>query len=675
MSAFALDSAPATGTDAYSRVVQALEARGSKHQGQDWQCPGPRHAHGDRNPSLGVARGRKGVLLNCLAGCEPREILTPLGLEVSDLFDEALGLQSATALAVAKPEIEAVYGYVDEKRGPLFDVVRFDPKGFRQRKPDGTWGINGTRRVLFRLPEIIAAAAAGKVVHVAEGEEDVLAIERAGGVATCNPGAGKWKDEYSAFLQGARVKVIADRDEPGIKHAEEVAMSLARAGIQVKIVQAAEGKDARDHLNAGHTLKDFLPVLPAAAEPVTAMTTVPALQAVRVGLGYQATDGELLLRLERLKDSRGDLAGELTIEHQERHLFQAKFYLGSLSARRGTASYLKDRAPGIDWAGILEEFCRQVLKEERRGEPISTVGRLPAREASQMLLDPILPRQAPMLLFAPGGTGKSELATAIAVSIHTGEMIVPGWKPLDACGVLYLDWEASAQELNDRVAAISAGRDLPAPEIFYRRCDRPLTEQVEFLAAFIAEWHIGLVVVDSVGLASGTAKEGTDANESALRLFAALRGLNCATLLVDHVTANDLGSDRATAKAYGSIYKMNLARTVFELRRERETSGNRAELLLLHTKVNDGPKLPPKGLAVIHDPGIIRFESTAIEAPDLVGTLSIRERVYRLVLERGAMMTANIASELGLTAVEVRKSLSRDSRLIRLPNERIAVKA
>lgn len=162
----------------------------------------------------------------------------------------------------------AVYQYVDEACDVLFEVVRSPDKRFHQRRPDGRGGyINGlgsTRRVLFRLPRVVEHVAANRTepLFIVEGEKDVLALEAAGGVATCNPmGAGKWNDDYCASLQGARrVLIVADKDEPGRRHALQIRESLARVGVAAEIVQARTGKDASDHLAAGHTLEDFEPV-------------------------------------------------------------------------------------------------------------------------------------------------------------------------------------------------------------------------------------------------------------------------------------------------------------------------------------------------------------------------------------------------------------------------------
>ena len=77
----------------------------------------------------------------------------------------------------------------------LFQVVRYEPKTFRQRrrvvKMDGTsagisweYNIKGISRVLYRLPKVAAA----EQVLVVEGEKDVESLEGLGFVATCNPG-------------------------------------------------------------------------------------------------------------------------------------------------------------------------------------------------------------------------------------------------------------------------------------------------------------------------------------------------------------------------------------------------------------------------------------------------------------------------------------------------------
>ena len=219
-------------------------------------CP----AHDDHNPSLSVCEGRKGIVLKCHRDCTFNAITNALGVEPRELFyDNGQERRS---------EIVDTYPYVDEDGELLFEVVRlFPPKTFRQRRPDGhggwEWSTKGTRRVLYRLHAVVEAVALGKPVYVVEGEKDVHAIEKAGGVATCNPGgAGKWRPEYSAALEGADVVIVADRDGPGRKHAREVAKALEGIAASVELLEPAERKDAADHLDAGFGLEDFRPLGP-----------------------------------------------------------------------------------------------------------------------------------------------------------------------------------------------------------------------------------------------------------------------------------------------------------------------------------------------------------------------------------------------------------------------------
>jgi hypothetical protein len=178
--------------DAVHRLHDALETADCRpHRSGDGfaaLCP----SHDDRKPSLTFAQGREGAVVKCQANCSTEDVVAALDMMMGDLFDESRGNRNGR-------EIVATYPYHDERGELLYEVVRFAPKNFRQRRPDGAggwaWSLNGVRRVLYHLPRLLAAVERGQIVHVCEGEKDVEALERIGVVATCNPaGAGKWRD-------------------------------------------------------------------------------------------------------------------------------------------------------------------------------------------------------------------------------------------------------------------------------------------------------------------------------------------------------------------------------------------------------------------------------------------------------------------------------------------------
>jgi hypothetical protein len=168
--------------------------------------------------------------------------------------------------------IAATYDYVDEAGNLLFQVVRFDPKAFRQRKPDGkgdwTWKLGDVRRVPFKLPELIEAVAAEHPIFVVEGEKDVLTLNALGLIATTNPGgAGKWLSGFSQYLRGADIILTPDADNAGWAHVNDVAAQLKGVASRVRVLvlpNLAPGGDVSDWVASGGT-REHLDALVAQA--------------------------------------------------------------------------------------------------------------------------------------------------------------------------------------------------------------------------------------------------------------------------------------------------------------------------------------------------------------------------------------------------------------------------
>ncbi|MBI4240257.1 MAG: DUF3631 domain-containing protein [Candidatus Rokubacteria bacterium] len=251
-----------------TRMLDALMAHGSspKKRGANYaaKCP----AHDDQRASLSVSEGSDGrALVFCHAGCAVEEILTKLGLTLKDLM-------SADGRHTGGPV--ATYDYKDRDDRLLYHVVRFPPKEFRQCRPDGKggwlWNLNGVKRVLYRLPELLAADP-GEPVFLVEGEKDVERLRSLGLVSTTNPGgACKWRDDYNEALRGRHVIIVPDNDEPGRKHASRVAGAIKGVAALVKIVKLdglPEKGDVSDWLDAGHTadqLRALVEAAPMAAD-------------------------------------------------------------------------------------------------------------------------------------------------------------------------------------------------------------------------------------------------------------------------------------------------------------------------------------------------------------------------------------------------------------------------
>jgi len=249
------------------------------------RCPG----HPDKTPSLSISTGDDGrTLIDCKAGCPPEKICAAIGITLADLFADKPNRNGAGK------KIVATYPYHDANGKLLFEVVRFEPKDFRQRRldsaaPDGwIWNTKGVNKVLFQLSETKAAIGAGLPVYVTEGEKDALAMVEHGFLATCNAGgAGKWQDSYTETLKSAEVIIIADKDAPGRKHAAQVAEKILRVAKSVKIIECPDldgqkVKDAADYFAAGGEAAD-LDALAEAAPLLCAVPTPQSQMAFRPG--------------------------------------------------------------------------------------------------------------------------------------------------------------------------------------------------------------------------------------------------------------------------------------------------------------------------------------------------------------------------------------------------------
>lgn len=260
------------------RVLARLPDATQTARGWQARCP----AHEDGTASLSISEGDDGkVLVHCHAGCTIDAVVAALGLTMADLM-------APKAVNNMKRTIAAVYGYRDEHGAHLFDVVRFTPKDFRQRRPDGrggwTWNVKDVRLVPYRLPDLAGVLSA----FVVEGEKDADALAALGLPATCNAGgAGKWRPEFSATLKTigiSSVCILPDHDAPGQAHAEDVARHCHPLGIEARVLVLPglpNKGDVSDWLAAGGT-RDALLAL-AKTAPIWTPTTTAASSLPTIG--------------------------------------------------------------------------------------------------------------------------------------------------------------------------------------------------------------------------------------------------------------------------------------------------------------------------------------------------------------------------------------------------------
>jgi hypothetical protein len=411
------------------------------------------------------------------------------------------------------------------------------------------------------------------------------------------------------------------------------------------------------------------------------------------GLGYLITwpDQQVELAFSRLKHRSSDVTADVLITCTLPGLgvkgSQLSMGRQNLSAPKGRMDFARtlqrrthdDKAELIDWEDVIERSYVEILIAEARGEPIVDIdGWNDAPEFRAYALDPIAPRGEPTVLYAPGGTGKSYLSLALALSIQLGREIVPGIPPAMTGPVLYLDWETNAKTVKYRIRKIATGMGFDPPRIAYRRCTAPLADDAEQLSVEIAKRGTVLVVIDSAGAAIGSMGDYGDANEGALRFFEAIRALgsDLTVIVIDHVKKpvfTKRGGPAPSDGPYGSVYKVNAARSVWELR-EAARGEDDVTCSLRHAKVNDSKIYRPITYRLVWSPEGQAPETATFETADYVAEVGSRQgaSVADRALEAigsGRMSTSMIAQLLGASIDTVRRSLNRDSRFVRMGSD------
>ena len=139
------------------RGCSCMTARGNSH------CV----AHDDRTPSLSVTESDGLLLVYCHAGCAQDAVIAELrrrGCWGTDgrPVTPPTPPPSAKSSQPADQRLIETYDYRDVAGTLVFQVRGFEPKDFRQRRPDGTGGwihnLDGIPRPLplYRLPELLA---------------------------------------------------------------------------------------------------------------------------------------------------------------------------------------------------------------------------------------------------------------------------------------------------------------------------------------------------------------------------------------------------------------------------------------------------------------------------------------------------------------------------------------
>ncbi len=370
------------------------------------------------------------------------------------------------------------------------------------------------------------------------------------------------------------------------------------------------------------------------------------------GFVFTWPDLPYTITLSRIRESKHETISEVSVGYVNgsgkiKTLLHRSFNLLTNKVQLAKELTGKHDAP---WPSMFEQVSMLALRALRQGEPIESLAPTEDSAPAWFVLNPLLYERNPTILYGPGDSMKSFFALYCSLLLASGvcgpQMSVAPtpWK------VLFLDWEMSAPDLRGRVKLLQAGDPRLTGLPDYRRCAQPLADDISELKKVVSEGEYDVLILDSLAMAAGG--QELERADSAIRFNAALRTLNCTSLIIGHTPKPQ--EDQKERNLYGSVFFHNLCRVSWECRREGETIG------LYQRKNNLGAKHAPLGFTLtVNDDRAVITEGDLFEEPTLAQGLPLKTRIEQALTATPGQTPRELAQYLEAKEPSVRTLLNR----------------
>jgi len=332
---------------------------------------------------------------------------------VSKILEREFGINREKAERLRPVKfISRIYEYYDADGCLAYQVVRYEPKDFRQRRPDDQggwiWSLKGIDPLPYNLPAIMASS--DEPIFIVEGEKCADALIERGILATTNSGGAKnWSDALDPWFEGRNVVLLPDNDGAGHAHMDVVQRHLQGRAHAIKRINlpGLEAKgDVADWLLAGNGINELNAIV-RAAKVENFLPEIPQSQP---------------------ENEKSEIIGTSHINGNE----SLSPYSAALPASDPALP-----APAIPPYATL------------------SIAALRALPPVEWTIDGLIPRRALSALYGAPGAGKSFVALDMALSVATGR----AWqgRAIEAGAALYIAGEG-VSGMGARVRAWQAAR-------------------------------------------------------------------------------------------------------------------------------------------------------------------------------------------------------------------------
>lgn len=372
--------------------------------------------------------------------------------------------------------------------------------------------------------------------------------------------------------------------------------------------------------------------------------TIPQQVPDDFGISYFWKEHNITAICENFSSKGGELKADLEIWHKNGNgnvlLHNSNFNVLSMTQQNNLRTQLSVHSDKIDWRGLVNQICFYSKQYHRENNTAELIDGNPKKLLIDYLLKPLIEKNKYTVLCAPGGSAKSYIGTYVHVILeHNASGLGGRWTPSQRCTGLYLDWESDKETYNKRVRAVRKGLNIESDhKLHYRRCYAPIQQDIDYIRRYVFDNNIEFIVVDSQMAALGDNPNDAEPND---KFYNALRTLDCACLILDHVSKDEMSKLGGHTTPYGSVVKWNRARSVFALKKHQIADEDYIQLTLTQTKHNDGKLNRPIGIQVDFintpeaEPDEVIFKY--VDPAELEGELSAdalpADRIYRLLID------------------------------------------
>ena len=403
------------------------------------------------------------------------------------------------------------------------------------------------------------------------------------------------------------------------------------------------------------------------------MTAKPQVEEKLQGYDFLWKELGLAISISKVKvhASDGRVTGELLIKTangKEEIIFPpTQFNFSSDRTRKGLAKNLSEKFEQYPWEILLDQISFAVLERARRGEPVRELWTHEEVPPLEYLIEPILIKGVPTIIFGEKGVGKSTLALVFYLCL-----ILPWWDnplelgvPTRSIPTLILDYELPGYIAQRNAKKLVEGMKIGSIPLFHRRCFAPLADELEQVANHLVNMKAEVVIIDSLARACGGELNKT---EPANAFFEALDKLQITSLILAQ-TSKDIESKHKTI--YGNALFTYYARSIWELCQADSLGDDVLDVALFHRWANLDKRHSDLGFHLSFNGQHTTIERQPVNVEEFKAKVNLQKAILN-ELKSGKLSLKDIAGKTGRTPAQISPILSKLKRrgaILNLPND------